>query len=162
MQSTLRYIGLPYATWHKWRKENYFNAGKMFDFAHQCHLEAMADKTLQVFLQLEAKRESCMAEFKQKHDEWEKQMNERALDARAPVEPIYWGPSEWELSSAREKAKMWHTHLQAGLERFRKQQDITHNINSNQSVLHEVVIKKDKFPADALRAYHKLIEGKVD
>ena len=97
MKEVLRYVGLSYAQWHKWRKDNYCFAGERFEFAHVCHLEAMADKTLRVFEQLEAERKACMAAFSERHDAGEEKMNARQGDERAPVEPIYWGPSEWEL-----------------------------------------------------------------
>ena len=155
----LKHVGLPYVTWHKWREDNYCQLKVRYAFAHVCHLEAMADKTLLVFEELEAKRERCMAEFKIKHDAWVKIMNERTGETQehAPQEPKYWGPSEWDLNSAREKAKVWDRHLAVGLERFKKMD----TVNINTSVMHTIDIKNIK-PGEALATYNRLIEGKLE
>lgn len=164
MTEVLKHVGLPYVTWHKWRDEDRHQLKVRYAFAHVCHLEAMADKTLLVFEELEAKREECMAIFKTKHDAWVTTMNEweaeKHPDIARPIEPIYWGPSEWELNSAREKAKIWNTHLAVGLERFKKMDTV--DVNINQNILHTIDMKTLDTPEEAMKAYTKLIEGKVE
>lgn len=162
LTEVLKHVGLPYVTWHKWRTEDRHQLKARYEFAHVCHLEAMADKTLLVFEQLEARRNACMAEFKVKHDAWVETMNAWVSDdekTARPIEPIYWGPSEWDLNSAREKAKVWDRHLAVGLERFKKMDTVTHNINT--SILHTIDVKNID-PEKALATYHRLIEGKLE
>ena len=138
--ATLRYVGLPYATWHKWRQENHCHAEEYHAFAHTCHLHAIADKIVHMFELLEAQRKAAKKKLREElavwhaaHREHDRAMQEwRALDpeTRGPVpvydgpfEPSYKGPDKWELSWAKEKAKMWHLHFRAGLKRLRKRKD---------------------------------------
>ena len=48
LMASLRYVCLPYTTWHKWIKRNHCHTKERYEFAHHCHLEAMVDKSLQV------------------------------------------------------------------------------------------------------------------
>jgi hypothetical protein len=61
--SASRYVGVPWATWWKWLKLNHENASTQYDAAYTSHLEVMADRTLQIYEELKALRESKMAEF---------------------------------------------------------------------------------------------------
>ena len=49
VMASVRYVGVPYATWHKWIHLNHERAGEKYEFAYTCHLEAMADRTLQIY-----------------------------------------------------------------------------------------------------------------
>jgi hypothetical protein len=135
--ASLRYVGLPYATWHKWRKENHCHAEELHALAHLCHLEAIANKTLRMFELLEAQREEAKKKLRAELAAWHEAHRKhdievdkwRAEDPETrgpkpvydgPFKPSYNGPGEWELSSAKAKAKIWRLHLGAGLDRFRK------------------------------------------
>ena len=61
--ATLRYVGLPYATWHKWRQENHCHAEEYHAFAHTCHLHAIADKIVHMFELLEAQRKAAKKNY---------------------------------------------------------------------------------------------------
>ena len=179
LTASLRYVGLPYATWHKWLKQDHCQSKERYSFALNCHLEAMSDKTLHVIEQLEADRAVAKKTLREKLAQWHKAHRDHELAMRkwrasdektrgeepfydGPTEPTYDGPEEWELASTREKLKTWQTHLQSGLERFKKQQTIDHNHTVNQSILHTIDVKSLKTPEEALNAYHKLIEGKIE
>ena len=41
LTASLRYVGLPYATWHKWLKQDHCQSKERYSFALNCHLEAM-------------------------------------------------------------------------------------------------------------------------
>jgi hypothetical protein len=58
--AAVKYVGVPYATWHKWIKNNHEQAKEKYEFAYTCHLEAMADRTLQIYEELKALRESAL------------------------------------------------------------------------------------------------------
>ena len=159
--AAVKYVGVPWATWHKWQHLNHCEAARRYEFAYKCHLEAMADKTLQVFERLEKKREECLQKYYAEHREWRNWKPKEHDGEERPIEPIYEGPAEWELNLTKEKVRVWHLHLQSGLERFRKRLDATVSSNTTRLAVHEVTIKKDATPEEALRAYQKLIEGKV-
>jgi hypothetical protein len=74
-----------------------------------------------------------------------------------PFEPSYDGPEDWELAAAREKLKTWHLHISAGIDRFKKKEQVEPLIN--QSILHTLNIDKLQTPEQALDAYHELIDG---
>jgi hypothetical protein len=48
VMAAVRYVGVPYATWHKWVKLNHEDAAAQYEFAYTSHLEVMADRTLQI------------------------------------------------------------------------------------------------------------------
>src|SRR6266511_3104903 len=54
VMASVRYVGVPYETWHKWNKLNHEQAREKYEFAYNCHLEAMADRTLQIYEELKA------------------------------------------------------------------------------------------------------------
>lgn len=162
--------------WYRWRRENHFDANNKYQEAALCYLELMADRTLKVFEDLEAKREAAKQTLRDRmtiyyaaQDRHEKDLRKwRGQDPEArgeapmyegPREPKYDGPEEWELSSAKEKAAMWKFHLQAGLERFKKSETVTHNVQT--SILHTIDVKNID-PEKALATYHRLIEGKLE
>ena len=68
--ATLRYVGLPYATWHKWRQENHCHAEEYHAFAHTCHLHAIADKILHMFELLEAQRKAAKKKLREELAVW--------------------------------------------------------------------------------------------
>jgi hypothetical protein len=55
--ASVRYVGLPWATWQAWLKANHERARESYEFAYTAHLEVMADRTLQIYEELKAQRE---------------------------------------------------------------------------------------------------------
>jgi hypothetical protein len=41
VMASVRYVGVPYATWHKWTKLNHEQAREKYEFAYICHLEVL-------------------------------------------------------------------------------------------------------------------------
>jgi hypothetical protein len=70
LMASLRYVGLPYTTWHKWIKRDYCNTKERYKFAHHCHLEAMVDKSLRVIEILEAERKDAKQKLRERLAEW--------------------------------------------------------------------------------------------
>jgi hypothetical protein len=54
LTASLRYVGLPYAMWQNWLKQDHCQSKERYLFALNCHLEAISDKTLHVIEQLES------------------------------------------------------------------------------------------------------------
>ena len=177
LMASLRYVGVPYTTWHRWHKRDHCHAKERYEFAHHCHMEAMSDKSLQLIEQLIAQRKGAKRklrerlaqwhkahqDFDDEHDKWsEKDAATRGPAPRykGPPEPSYDGPEDWELAAAREQLKTWQLHMAAGIDRFKKKEQIDHNHTVNQSILHTIDVKNIK-PEEALATYHKLIEGKL-
>ncbi len=177
LMASLRYVGLPYTTWHKWIKRDHCHTKERYECAHHCHLEAMVDKSLQVIEILEAERKDAkqklrerLAEWHAAHREHERAMRKwRRSDEKTrgdepmyegPSEPTYDGPGDWELASAREKIKTWQLHITAGIERFKKREQHDHMHMGGRSILDTIDVKSIK-PGEALETYHKLIDGKI-
>ena len=59
LMASLRYVGVPYTTWHRWHKRDHCHAKERYEFAHHCHMEAMSDKSLQLIEQLIAQRKGA-------------------------------------------------------------------------------------------------------
>ena len=53
--AAVNFVAVSWATWQSWLRRNHEHARELFDFAYTCHLEAMADKTLLILDQLEAR-----------------------------------------------------------------------------------------------------------
>lgn len=135
----LQHVKLDPKDWYKWQRNNYCYAMNQYEDALHCHLEVMVDRTLKVFVDLEAKREAAKLKLIADSYEWKdarrafsKKLEAwRALDpdtrGAEPKydglhEPAYHGPGEWELASAKAKANMWKFHMQSGLKRFKKRE----------------------------------------
>jgi hypothetical protein len=108
-----RFVGMPYATWHKWVKLNHEQARDKYEFAYTCHLEVMADRTLQIYEELKAQRESEMAKFIAAHDAWCDRVDNLEKGEKPLREPEYRGPTEWELSLAEKRVavRKWQVEL---------------------------------------------------
>jgi hypothetical protein len=121
----------------------------------------MADRTLKVYEELEARRDAAQKIYwteLEAYRAWDKETS----DGPRPPEPVYKGPAEWELASAKERVKQMNVHLEAGLERFRKKNETTINTHMSGSIVHEVDVKNTGTAEEVLREYHKMIEGKVE
>lgn len=176
--AAVKFVGVPWATWHKWLKLNHHEANERYDFAVIAHLEAMADKTLLIYEELKTSREAAKEKYNRALREWRlaqrkcgttlrKWRNSDAANRppepvyEGPTEPIYDGPEEWELSLAEKRVKVRQWQLEARAAQFRKKQEINNNTNTMRCTVHEVKIDNSQTPEEALRAYHQLIEGKV-
>lgn len=176
--AAVKFVGVPWATWHKWLKLNHHEANERYDFAVIAHLEAMADKTLLIYEELKARREAAKEKYNAALREWRLAQRNYETAVRewrnsnatnrppeavyeGPTEPIYDGPEEWELSLAEKRVKVRQWQLEARAAQFRKKQEINNNTNTVRCTVHEVNINDLQTPEEALRAYHQLIEGKV-
>jgi hypothetical protein len=63
-----------------------------------------------------------------------------------PFEPSYDGPEDWELAAAREKLKTWHLHISAGIDRFKKKEQV----DTHQSI--DLAYAQHRLIADAGRS----------
>jgi hypothetical protein len=80
--------------WQYWRSNNVENARRKSDFAYECHLQLLADTTLDIFEQLT------------------EQQKER------PPAPSYTGPSELDLRIAKQCVKTRHWHFERLQKKF--------------------------------------------
>jgi Bacteriophage Sf6, terminase small subunit-like len=154
VHDALQHAGVHRRDWYRWIKENHHGASDKYQDAALSFLELMADRTLKVFENLEAKREADKQVLRDKTSEWHAAHHQHEIKMRewrgqgergeaplydGPSEPKYDGPEEWELGSAKEKAAMWKFRLQAGLTRFKKAEE--HNVNISQNILHTIDVK---------------------
>ena len=161
--AAVKFVGVPWATWHKWLKLNHHEANERYDFAVIAHLEAMADKTLLIYEELKAKREAAKEKYNAALQEWRlaqrnyettlrKWRNSDAVNrppepvCEGPTEPIYDGPEEWELSLAEKRVKVRQWQLEARAAQFRKKQDLNNNNNTVRCTVHEVKINDLQTP----------------
>jgi hypothetical protein len=158
--AAVRYVGVPWATWQAWLKTNHERARESFEFAYTCHLEAMADRTLQIYEELKALRESKMAEFVAAHDAWCAKMDNLEKGKRPPREPVYRGLAEWELSLAEKRVKVRQWQLELRHAKFQRKHAI--ETTQNISVLQEINVRDARTPEEAMRAYTKLINQRPE
>ena len=104
------YVGVRWSLWHKWLRENHERAKEIYDFSYICNLEAMADNSLRIYQQLESRRDAAQKKYYREHRAWRKTCDNLKADERMPQEPLYEGPTEWELRRASDefKARSWH------------------------------------------------------
>jgi hypothetical protein len=141
-------------------KLNHERARESYEFAYTAHLEVMADRTIQIYEELKALRESKMAVYIEAHDAWCDKMDEVKKGEKPPREPVYRGPTEWELSLAEKRVAVRKWQLELRHAKFQRK----HTIESKQSVsiLQEINIREAKTPEEAMRAYAKLIDARPD
>jgi hypothetical protein len=158
--ASVKYVGVPWATWHKWVKLNHEQAREKYEFAYTCHLEVMADRTLQIYEELKAQRESEMSKFVAAHDAWRDQMDNLEKNKKPPREPIYRGPTEWELSLAEKRVSIrkWQLELRHAKFQRKHQFESTQNI----SVLQEINIRDARSPQEAMAMYARLINARPE
>ena len=151
------FVGVPWSTWHAWIRRNHCRAKELHDLAYEFHLEAMADKIHHVYLELKAKREASMQDYYRRRREWVDSVESLEKGKRAPIEPVYEGPAEWELKAAEDQVKAWQWHLEMRHDKFKKQQ-AEHVVRGEVTVSHELNLKRD--PQMAMREYLKLIDAR--
>ena len=157
--ASVRFVGVPWATWQAWLKKNHEQARDKYEFAYACHLEVMADNTLRILEQLEAKREAAMRDYHAAHKAWREWMPKHKHDKR-PLEPIYEGPTDWELKLASEKVKARQWHLERRHEKFKSKHAVEQT--KRVSVLSEINIRDARTPEEAMRMYTKLLDARPD
>jgi hypothetical protein len=99
--ASVRFVGVPWATWQAWLKKNHEQARDKYEFAYSCHLEVMADNTLRIFEQLKAERDAALKAYNEAHRVWRewKPPAEEPKTPRPP-EPIYEGPTDLDVRLA--------------------------------------------------------------
>jgi hypothetical protein len=158
--ASIKYVGVPWATWQKWLKTNHERAAEQYEFAYTSHLEVMADRTLQIYEELKAQRESEMTKFIAAHDAWRDQMDNLEKNKKPPREPVYRGPTEWELSLAEKRVSVRKWQLELRHAKFQRK----HQIETTQdiSVLQEINIRDARSPQEAMAMYTKLINARPE
>jgi hypothetical protein len=131
--ASVKYVGVPWATWQKWLKLNHERAPEQYEFAYTSHLEVMADRTLQIYEELKAQRDSEMAKFITAHDAWCERMDNLEKNEKPPREPTYRGPADWELSLAEKRVAVRKWQLELRHAKFqlssRDQSSVSHDRN---------------------------------
>jgi hypothetical protein len=159
--ASVRFVGVPWATWQAWLKKNHEQARDKYEFAYSCHLEVMADNTLRIFEQLKAERDAALKAYNEAHRVW-REWKPPAKEPKTPrpPEPIYEGPTDLDvrLASERVKARQWH--LERRHEKFRAKHSVEQT--APVSILQEINIREAKTPEEAMRAYAKLINARPD
>jgi hypothetical protein len=141
-------------------KVNHEDAAAQYEFAYTSHLEVMADRTLQIYEELKAQRESEMAKFITAHDAWRDKVDSLEKNEKPPREPVYRGPTEWELSLAEKRVAVRKWQLELRHAKFQRK----HTIESTQniSVLQEINIRDARTPEEAMKMYTKLIDARPE
>ena len=158
VMAATRYVGVPYATWHKWIKLNHEQAGEKYEFAYICHLEAMADRTIQIYEELKAQRKSEMAKFIAAHDAWCAKVDTLGDDEKQPREPKYRGPTEWELALAEKRVSIRKWQLELRHAKFQRRQygGNTLVVNVNKNIYQEV--RDAGSPEEAMKQYAAILD----
>ena len=155
------FINLPWSTWNAWLRRNHCQAREKYDLAYDFHLEAMADKTQRIFVELKAERKRCMDDYHKRYDDWLDECKKLTKEDWKPPEPQYRGPAEWELKIAEDQVKSWQWHLEMRHDKFKRKIETDNKNATTRCTVHEIDIKNTDTPEEALRKYHRLIEGKV-
>jgi hypothetical protein len=151
------FVAVPWSTWQSWLRKNHEHAREIFDFAYMCHLDAMADKTLLILDQLEDRREAALKKYHAAHRAWRKTCAKAKSDKRLPKEPIYEGPTEWDLKMASNKVKARQWHLERRHEKFASTSKQILEQRGEVTISHDLNLRRD--PREAMREYIKLIDA---
>jgi Bacteriophage Sf6, terminase small subunit-like len=103
-KAACEYVGVPWATWQRWRRNDVENAGKKSDVAYECQLENMSDDIIEIFEQFKIKRDSAVKAYRKARKAWQKWEPTEQQKKRPPA-PIYSGPSELDFRLARQRVK---------------------------------------------------------
>jgi hypothetical protein len=120
----------------------------------------MADRTLQIYDELKAQRESEMSKFIAAHDAWCDRMDNLEKNEKPPREPIYRGPTEWELSLAEKRVAVRKWQLELRHAKFQRK----HQLETHQrvSILQEINIRDARTPEEAMKLYQRLIDARPE
>jgi hypothetical protein len=108
-KAACEYVGVPWATWQYWRRNNVENARGKSDLAYELHLQVIADSTLDILDQF---KEQCDAAAKACHEAykaWQAWKPSEQQKERPPA-PSYRGPSEldFRIAKQRVKTRQWY------------------------------------------------------
>jgi hypothetical protein len=108
-KAACEYVGVPWATWQYWRRNNVENARRTSDFAYECHLRLLADSALDIIDQLAEQRDAARKAYHEAYEAWRTWKPSEQQKERPPA-PSYIGPSELDLRIANQRAKVrqWH------------------------------------------------------
>jgi hypothetical protein len=76
---------------------------------------------------------------------------------KAPREPVYRGPSEWELSLAEKRVSIRKWQLELRHAKFQRKQHVENTVRTDVTISHEINLKRD--PREAMSEYLKLIDA---
>jgi Bacteriophage Sf6, terminase small subunit-like len=127
-KAACEYVGVPWATWQYWRRNNIENARVTSDFAYKCHLEAIADSTLDILDQFKEQRDAAEKACREAYKAWQTWKPSEQQKER-PLEPSYTGPSELDFRIAvqRVKTRRWY------FERLQKKFANRHRVDASKS-----------------------------
>ena len=108
-KAACEYVGVPWATWQYWRRNNVENAREKSDFAYECQLEEMADAILDIFDQFKEQRDAAVKTYREAYKAWQTWKPSEQQKERPPA-PSYTGPSELDLRIAEQcvKTRQWY------------------------------------------------------
>ena len=70
-KAACEYVGVPWATWQCWRRNNVENARERSDLAYEWDLEVIADATLSIFDELKQERDSAVKAYHEAYEAWQ-------------------------------------------------------------------------------------------
>ena len=108
-KAACEYVGVPWATWQYWRRNNVENARGKSDLAYELHLQLLADLTLDIIDQLAEQRDAAKKTYHEAYEAWRTWKPSEQQKERPPA-PTYMGPSELDLRIAEQcvKTRQWH------------------------------------------------------
>jgi Bacteriophage Sf6, terminase small subunit-like len=108
-KAACEYVGVPWATWQYWRRNNVENAREKSDFAYERQLEEIADAILDIFDELKEQQDAALKAYREAYKAWETWKPSVQQKERPPA-PSYRGPSELDIRIAnqRVKTRQWY------------------------------------------------------
>jgi hypothetical protein len=101
-----------------------------------------------------------MEKFITAHDVWCDKVDGLKKGEKPPREPVYRGPTEWELSLAEKRVSVRKWQIELRHAKFQRK----HQIETTQdiSVLQEINIRDARSPQEAMAMYTKLINARPE
>ena len=108
-KAACEYVGVPWATWQYWRRNNIENARGTSDFAYKCHLDAIADSATDILVQLGRQHDAALKAYREAYKAWQTWEPSEQQRERPPA-PSYQGPTELSLRIAKQcvKTRQWY------------------------------------------------------
>ena len=155
------WVGVNALTWHNWREANHHRILEKYKVAVQCYLEHMADATLEILEKLKRDRDAALKKYNAELREYRRALRDYEVapkDAKLekPVEPVYDGPSEFDIRIADMRVRERNFHLEKRYPDFANKSEVTST--GRTSILQEINIREAKTPAEAMWIYQRLIE----
>jgi hypothetical protein len=116
-KAACKHVGVPWATWQYWRRNNVENARGKSDLAYECHLELLADSVLEIADQLKEQQDAAVKACEEAYEAWQAWKPSEEQKERPP-RPIYRGPSELDFRIAEQRAKTRQWYCERLLKKF--------------------------------------------